>query len=304
MNEDIHVTAQPRPNTGYSEIPDWVTEASSHAYKLYGVLRGYADNRTRKAWPSLATLAARMGFGKPDTVTPYVKELEAMGAITVTRSRAENGTKNVNIYHVKWDRPQGTPEPGGSTPDAGGRGTPVERGTVPPPSGVELHPLNYTQSELLPYGEAAGAAPAPAPSDQPLHGANEIVRLWLEHCEERPPSRIVGQVSKTIKGLLDEGIRYDRVLAGVQLWHESERSTSPSVIPGFVHDAMKAFSPPSPMNAVAIPERQAPPRVNAKDAKINGLMALAAEAREQERREAPALTSTDSYIYEDLTGES
>src|SRR4029453_1570338 len=137
---------------GYSEIPDWITEASSHAYKLYGVLRGYADNPTRKAWPSLATLAARMKFAKPDTVIPYIKELEAMGAIRVTRSKAENKVKNVNIYHVLWDQPGGTPVEGGTpqnsaggTPVGGGRGTPVERGRGTPSerdrtTPTELHP--------------------------------------------------------------------------------------------------------------------------------------------------------------------
>ncbi|QGJ88158.1 hypothetical protein PBI_EDMUNDO_87 [Arthrobacter phage Edmundo] len=281
--EEIHVTAQPRP-MGYSEIPDWITEASSHAYKLYGVLRGYADNRTRKAWPSLATLAARMKFGKPESVTPYVKELEAMGAITVTRSRAENGTKNVNIYHVLWDQPEGTPLEGGTplergrgtpvergrgTPLERGRGTPLERGRTTP---IELHPV-----EPLFFTEPADAEPAEEAQPVESKDSNEqntkaLVGIWLDHCPVRPPSRVVGQVAKEIKIMLSDGVEYRYVLAGLERWHS--RRLHPSTLASMVHEVSLDMNPTTAMPETAPPARSGAPRVATADRNIQDTLSL------------------------------
>ncbi|ASR83966.1 HTH DNA binding domain protein [Arthrobacter phage Shrooms] len=286
MDEEIQVTAQPRPK-GYSEIPDWITEATSHAYKLYGVLRGYADNRTRRAWPSLATLASRMKFAKPDTVIPYIKELEAMGAIRVTRSKAENKVKNVNIYHVLWDQPGGTPVEGGTpensrggTPVGGGRGTPVERGRGTPSERDRTTPTELHPTELPLFPEPADAEPGES-SDQPVEVlkektpggvTQELVGIWLEHCPTRPPGRVVGQVAKEITIMLSEGIEYRYVLAGLERWHS--RHLHPSTLPSMVHEASLDMNAPSAMPQTAPPARGGTPRVATADRNIQDTLSL------------------------------
>jgi hypothetical protein len=75
---------------------------SANAVMLYIKLSRYADNSTGVAWPSRATLAAELGFKQARAVDPYVAELVAAGAITVTR-RTKPGSKEneKNLYTVK-----------------------------------------------------------------------------------------------------------------------------------------------------------------------------------------------------------
>ncbi|OOL30439.1 hypothetical protein GQ85_19830 [Rhodococcus rhodochrous] len=81
----------PQPADVYSDdgtfviIPDYVLNApiSANAFRLYAVLRSYADNRTGQAHPSRRTLATRMHMKDPRVVDRAVAELAAAGLCAV-----------------------------------------------------------------------------------------------------------------------------------------------------------------------------------------------------------------------------
>jgi len=64
--------------------------------------------------------------------------------------------------------------------------------------------------------------------------AQTLVGEWIDHCEERPPGRVIGQVSKELKSLLDEGISPDRVRAALAEWNR--KGLHPSTLASVVHE--------------------------------------------------------------------
>lgn len=83
----------------------------------------------------------------------------------------------------------------------------------------------------IPYG---GKAPDVSQGE----GANTLVAEWIKGCNQRPPGRVVGQVSKELKGMLDEGIPFESVRAGLVQW--SQKAMHPSTLPSFVNEAANA----------------------------------------------------------------
>lgn len=90
-------------DTGYfAQVPEWVLDSgvSGNAVKLYAILRRYADYRTLYAHPSRKTLAERMGFSRPASVDPLVRELVDIGAVEVIERWTEHGDRDSNGYRV------------------------------------------------------------------------------------------------------------------------------------------------------------------------------------------------------------
>ncbi|MDX3066920.1 hypothetical protein PV518_32900 [Streptomyces sp. ND04-05B] len=86
-------------------------------------------------------------------------------------------------------------------------------------------------------GEPVEDAP-PAGAEVPVT-AQTIVGEWLERCTSRPPSRVVGQMSKEIRVLLDEDhIDPYWVRRGIARW--MERGLHPSTLPSVVNEVMNA----------------------------------------------------------------
>ncbi|WP_125633574.1 hypothetical protein [Nonomuraea sp. WAC 01424] len=97
-----------------------------------------------------------------------------------------------------------------------------------------------------PYGVAPTPTPIPeitppsAGTAEPRRDgevtARTIVGEWIERCRERPPSNVIGQISKQVKLLLDDGIHPDHVRRGLAEW--MTRSVHPSVLPSLVNSVM------------------------------------------------------------------
>lgn len=62
--------------------------------------------------------------------------------------------------------------------------------------------------------------------------AQTLIAEWLDHRTTKPPKRVIGQLSKEIKALLDEGFDYDLVRTAVGQWHQRDLhpATLPSVL--------------------------------------------------------------------------
>jgi hypothetical protein len=61
-----------------------------------------------------------------------------------------------------------------------------------------------------------------------------LVAEWIDHCPERPPGRVIGQVSKELKALLDEGIDPIKVRAALAEWNR--KGLHPSTLASVVHE--------------------------------------------------------------------
>ncbi|MFG3090643.1 hypothetical protein ACGGAI_23765 [Streptomyces antibioticus] len=86
-------------------------------------------------------------------------------------------------------------------------------------------------------GEVVDDAPADG-SEAPVT-AQVIVGEWLERCASRPPSRVVGQMAKEIRVLLDEDrIHPDWVRRGIRRW--MDRGLHPSTLPSVVNEVMNS----------------------------------------------------------------
>lgn len=76
------------------------------------------------------------------------------------------------------------------------------------------------------------AAPEP-PAEDPSP-TQTLVAEWIDHSTPRPPGRVVGQVAREIKALLDEGQPYADVRAGLAAW--ARKGLHPSTLASVVHE--------------------------------------------------------------------
>lgn len=95
--------------TPYAQVPRWILRSGSKlshgAVRLYGVIMTYADNDTKAAFPSRHKLGEDLGV-KEWSISKYIKELEAHGALTVTRRRNKRtGNFYANHYILMFEEP-------------------------------------------------------------------------------------------------------------------------------------------------------------------------------------------------------
>ncbi|MFD3614462.1 helix-turn-helix domain-containing protein [Streptomyces sp. NPDC058676] len=133
-----------------------------------------------------------------------------------------------------------------------------ERHALSAPLTVINHQGNHQEPFAGPV-DASGPAATPAPGDtgdapdEVLEGepvddaaaedteapvtAQTIVSEWLERCAERPPSRVIGQLSKEIRILLDEDrIHPDWIRRGIALW--MKKNLHPATLASVVNEVM------------------------------------------------------------------
>jgi hypothetical protein len=64
--------------------------------------------------------------------------------------------------------------------------------------------------------------------------AQHLVAEWIDHCEDRPPGRVIGQVAKELKSMLDEGISPERIRPALAEWNR--KGLHPSTLASVVHE--------------------------------------------------------------------
>lgn len=174
----------------FAVIPEWVLYAdiSAQAVRLYGVLRRKADNETGASFYSRRALAELLRVKDPKVVDRTVAELEAIGAVDVTRGRvSEHGDPTTNLYTVRSTRPRGvvveTPPPSGMKTT---RGSGRNATTVVVEKGDEL-----IATELIATGNSQNP-PSPRERgavDNPPRACTKHVRAkaYCADCQ-RPPA--------------------------------------------------------------------------------------------------------------------
>ncbi|MGI5493864.1 hypothetical protein [Microtetraspora malaysiensis] len=97
---------QPAP---FVMLPIWVMHAAGpKAQALYSIFAAEVfHSGSRKVDPTREQLAALMGFSprRPQSVDPYIRELESIGAIYTVRGKTPDGLKDRNTYVVHHDPP-------------------------------------------------------------------------------------------------------------------------------------------------------------------------------------------------------
>lgn len=79
-----------------------------------------------------------------------------------------------------------------------------------------------------------GGEAAHAPIAARQVSSQTIVAAWIDTLPQRPPGRVIGQVAKEIKTMLDEGIDPDLIRAGVAEWQR--KGLHPSTLASVVHE--------------------------------------------------------------------
>lgn len=90
----------------FAMIPQWIflcPQLKHAAVRLYGVLVSHLNQgRTdRTCWPGRDRLALMMGLSRGDKITPYLRQLELVGAVTIHRGADRN------VYEIHSAPPAG-----------------------------------------------------------------------------------------------------------------------------------------------------------------------------------------------------
>lgn len=133
--------------------------------------------------------------------------------------------------HRRWHLRKGVTNPDCEHCKVSGNGRKPDRVPDAPPESVPNRPSRPVPSR--PDKDVSDGDGKP--SAQPLIGE------WIEHCTERPPGRVVGQVSKEIKAMLSEGIPAERVRVGLAEWQR--KGLHASTLPSVVHEVASRAQP-------------------------------------------------------------
>lgn len=97
-----------------------------------------------------------------------------------------------------------------------------------------------SRPDPVPVPTLIGGSDDPAPNESSIdddqQNAGTIIAEWIENSNgQRPPGRVIGQLSKEIKVLLDEGHDYQEVRQAVILW--SQKALHPSTLASVLHES-------------------------------------------------------------------
>ena len=88
--------------------PGWLYEpyrVTGDALEVFGVIAGYA-NEDDIAWPSVQMIASKMEGMSESSVSRYIKELEAIGAIRRKTRYLPSGQRCASLLHLQRDDPR------------------------------------------------------------------------------------------------------------------------------------------------------------------------------------------------------
>lgn len=146
-------------------------------------------------------------------------------------------------YRMATDSPE-VPEARGIDTPAVPMAIATSQRPAPEPA-PELEPEPFDAGSAVGHPVALFEAAPPARDEEPVApkeqelNAGILVAKWLEYRgDERPSSRIIGQVGKTLKALLADGIPYETVYEGFQLWEK--KRLDPAKIDSCVNEVQAA----------------------------------------------------------------
>lgn len=130
---------------------------------------------------------------------------------------------------------------------------PLPSPTTPPEGGASRRPAN-AEPTMFDIDPPADVVEIVAADPLPAQTAQTLVAEWIDHCATRPPKRVIQHTSSEIKILLEEGIPYPSVRAGLAAW--AQKGAHPSALASFVNQvsnagrhliAVNGSGPPTPV---------------------------------------------------------
>ena len=240
------------------EVLDYAPTTLTHRERLLAVvLAEDANDDTRQTWNSVArTEVLRRARLSRTQLYDVLKALAAAGVIKKVTAGQKNATAKYEFLPLdpqspvqrdtdtpsQHPAPQDTEQPQRPAHrDPDGKFSVPESGTLTDsqcPAGRDFSvPLDGTPTPQPLTTPTTSDAPATPVTAQTITGE------WLERVTKRPPSTVIGQVSKQIRLLLDDGIDPDDVRRGIALW--MTKGLHPSVLPAVVNEAMNRAAPPA-----------------------------------------------------------
>jgi hypothetical protein len=254
----------------YVEVLDFAPTTLTHREKLaLAVLADDARDTTRITWSSVESekTLRRAQVSRPQ-MYEVLKALVKKGVLERVTAGQKNGTAKYRILPLQCpELPDTEPAPQGpeipdtdaepqcpenpdtdesqcpETPDVSVRESrtptlsPLSTGPLSvgnPPSSADAQddaPDEVLEGEPVDDAEAEDA-------EAPVT-AQTIVGEWLERCAERPPSRVIGQLSKEIRILLDEDrIHPDWIRRGIARW--MQKNLHPATLASVVNEVMNS----------------------------------------------------------------
>jgi hypothetical protein len=201
---------------------DWLRDERL-SWKARGLVAYLASHRV--GWETSLEQLARAGKDGKDAVATGLKELVDLGYLKINRQRDEHGKVSGTDYDLTdpWDQPKpdfpDQVQPDRDFPD---QGNPLPKKTSSSEDQIE---------EDQDYSTAVAVR-----GQEP--NAGQLVGEWIDSCAHRPPSRVIGQVSKETKALLTDGVSSDVVRRTLVAWQE--RGLHPSTLASVAHELMNA----------------------------------------------------------------
>lgn len=220
--------------------------------------QGYVDHKPSR-------IKMQIFPGDSVDVVALIAELIAAGRVVAYSSPVGPVLHVVNWHHQRVDKPAKprfdrtdlhpveVPPPKPPTPPTPfaepSRDLQEHSTNTDPPAGMEdsTKPREDSCAEGIWRGSGSGgdlppsagdASPPPRalvvvedPGPEP-RTTQELVAWWIDGCDKRPDRSTIGQISKHIKGLLEDGFEPVHIRRGLNEWHAKE--VHPSVLPGIV----------------------------------------------------------------------
>jgi hypothetical protein len=217
--------------------------------------------------PILRALAAelqRVRVDDPELTPPMLATLGAMENALAAR-----------VTHEPDPEPEKAAQNPSGNPSANGSGNPSEKASGKGPRGTGsvttvTTDSPFPDSPLIPPPAEDASRPRAELAIVPNLGpeprtTQELVAWWIDQCNVRPDRSTIGQISKHIKALLDQGFEPVHIRRGLTEWHAKE--VHPSVLPSIVTHTANRRAPiraaPKPsttdsrvLDALALAERQ------------------------------------------------
>ncbi|MEW1677850.1 hypothetical protein AB0O47_32130 [Streptomyces noursei] len=109
---DVDIVAGRMPEVPFTQVPNWVLIADGikpQAQALYAHLAMHVNSQRgdKKVWPTQRVLAARLKLNRVQSLTPYLEQLEELGAIDMQISRYAGKMRQRYKYTVHFLPPEG-----------------------------------------------------------------------------------------------------------------------------------------------------------------------------------------------------
>lgn len=213
------------------------SQASEGALLVLLAIADFAHDDGTGAWPTVATLGRKARLSERG-VQYAIRRLEELGELVVGYKAGPGGR---NLYRVILTAMEGRNplHPAETAPrnplHLGGEADCTTE--VQPTAPITVNEPPVQPSELLTPPSSADEVVEGEFVEEKPRTAQTLVARWIDSRDEKPVGRVVGQVSKLLKEMLDEGIAYERVEMGLVTWSRSGYGAS--ALPSFVDNAGK-----------------------------------------------------------------